>query len=85
MSCQADKYTIYHPFLCIFRRQGGVHLPQWGGSQHGDLKEAGRFRGVLDILPAVFVYRNRMLLCMEICEELRYNFDVESEQEIGIS
>ncbi len=26
----------------------------------------------------------RILLCMEIYEELRYNFDAESEQEIGI-
>ena len=29
-----------------------------GGSQHGDLKVAGRFRGVPDILPDVFVYGN---------------------------
>ncbi len=25
---------------------------------------------------------NRVLLCMEICEELRYNFDVVSDQKI---
>lgn len=51
--------------LCngLFGRQGGVHLPQWRGSQHGDLKKAaaGRFRGLSDILPAVFVYGNFLI------------------------
>ncbi len=34
--------------------------PQRGGSQHKDLKAAGRFQGVLDILPAVFM----MIFCI---------------------
>ena len=35
------------------------------------------------MLSAVFSVRgNRVLLCMEICEKLRYNFDAESEQQI---
>lgn len=35
--------------------------------------------------PAAFSVRgNRVLLCMEICKELRYNFDVESKQKIAI-
>lgn len=29
-----------------------------------------------------FVHGNRMILCMEICENLRYNSIVESEQQI---
>lgn len=35
--------------------------------------------------PAAFsVHGNRMLLCMEICKELRYNFGVGSDRQIGI-
>ena len=41
--------------------------------------------GVPDTLPVrFFVRRNRMLLCMEICEELRYNFDTGSVWQNGI-
>lgn len=42
----------------LFGQQGGVHLPRRGRSRDGDLKPAGRFRGVPNILPAVFVYEN---------------------------
>ena len=47
----------------LFRWQGGFYLPQRSGSQHGDLKKAaaGRFRGLSDILPAVFVYGNLLI------------------------
>lgn len=39
------------------------HDPQRCGSQHGDLKKAaaGRFRGLSDILSAVFVYGNLLI------------------------
>lgn len=43
-------------------RQGGVHLPQWRGDWHKNLKKAaGRFRGLSDILSAVFVYGNLLI------------------------
>lgn len=35
--------------------------------------------------PAAFsVLGNRVLLCMEICKELRYNFDIESVWKVKI-
>lgn len=44
-------------------------VPQACGLRNGLFGRKGGFQSVL---------------CMEICEELRYNFDVESEQQIGI-
>lgn len=41
--------------LYIDNGMGGIHLPQRGGSQHKDLKMAGRFRGVPEIQPAVSI------------------------------
>ena len=44
---------------------------------------SGLASGIRQMPPAAFsVCENRVLLCMEICKELRYNFDVESDQQI---
>lgn len=65
-----------------YGRQGGVHLPQWCGSQHGDLKsEAVGVSGLCQMPPAAFSMRgnslsNKSIVCMEICKGLRYNFDI---------
>lgn len=41
----------------LAKRQGGVHLPQWGGSQHKDLKpEETGASGLYQMLPVAFVY-----------------------------
>lgn len=42
--------------------------------------------GLCQMFPGAFCARGNMaLLCMEICEELRYNFGVESDRQIKIS
>lgn len=57
---------------------------QRGGSQHKDLKpEAVGVSGLCQMpLTAFSVRGNRMLPCMEICKELRYNFGVGSDRQI---
>ncbi len=42
--------------LCngLFWRQGGVHIQQWSGSQHGDLKKAAVGYRVLSGYPDCF-------------------------------
>lgn len=66
-------------------RPRGIYLPQRGGSQHGDLKpEAAGALGLRQMPPVAFSVRgNKVLLCMEICKDLRYNFDVGKEQQTG--
>ncbi len=45
--------------------------------------EAAGASGLCQMTPAAFsVHGNRMLLCMEICKELRYNFGVGSDRQI---
>lgn len=60
----------------LFRRQGGVHLPQRCRSQHGDLKqEAVGASGLSQMSPAAFFCAWKYsVLCMEICDGLRYDF-----------
>ncbi len=48
-----DYATVYPDGRVVF------HFLQWRGSQHRDLMAAGRFRGISDILPAVFVSKNK--------------------------
>ena len=46
-------------------RQGGFHLPQRSGSQHGDLKpEAAGASGLCQMLPAAFSVRGNRVYCV---------------------
>lgn len=69
-----------------FERQGSIHLPQRSGSRGGDLKKVavGTSAFYQVLRPLFSVHGNKMLLLMEICERLRYNFDVRSVCQIGI-
>ena len=49
--------------------------------------KAGSGRGIRfvpDVSGRFFVQGNSMLLCMEICKEVRYNFDTGRERQIKI-
>jgi len=44
--------------FCKVTAYGGVYLPQRSGSQHENIKTAGGFWEISDILPAVFACVN---------------------------
>lgn len=72
--------------------QRSIQTAGWFSLSVTEWKSARRFKpeaagasGLCQMPLAAFSVRgNRMLLCMEICKELRYNFDVERGWKIRI-
>jgi len=67
--------TMSGVFYCSEKGQAIPQKPLQGFHKGG----TGRLPGN----PERNVRGNRVLLCMETCEELRYNFDVGRDQQIG--